>query len=158
LQNVLSCSWLLLQIPFFRFFSCQFLTIEAIHGEPPYSIHFDQSANDRDARDANLVKNLFGKPDPVFARQNDIDLALVIRDKYQGTSGRNAQLGAERVIVIVRAITKVAIRIRELSAEAHRLTRHSLSAKELYIPLLRQSLRFFEIRDQSLHLCEGHIV
>jgi hypothetical protein len=146
LQNVLSCSWFLLQIPFFRFFSCLLLTIEAIHGKPPYSIHFDQSANDRDARDANLVKHLFGKPDPVFTRQNHIDLALMIRDKYQGTSGRNAQLGAERVIVSVRAVTKVAIRIRELSPEAHRLTRHDLSAKELDIPLLRQSLRFFEIR------------
>jgi hypothetical protein len=83
---------------------------------------------------------------------------LLIGDKYQRTPGGNTQLGAERVIVSVRAITEIAIRVRELSPQAHRLTRHNLSAKELNISLLRQSLRFSEIRDQSLHLCERHIV
>ena len=42
----------------------QLLTIEAIHRGPPYSINFDQSA-DGDARGTNLIKNVFGKPDPV---------------------------------------------------------------------------------------------
>ena len=136
----------------------QLLTIETIHRERPYSINFDQSADDRDARDANLIKNVFGNPDPVFTRQNDIDLALIIRDKYQGTSGRNTQLGTERVIVSVRAITEIAIRIRELAPQANLLTRHNLPAKELNIPLLCQHLRFSKIRDQSMHLCERHIV
>jgi hypothetical protein len=136
----------------------QLLMIEAIHCERPNSIHFDQSADDRDARDANLIENVFGTPYSVFPRQNDIDLALLIGHKDQRTSGRNTQLGAERVIVCVRAITKIAVGVRELSPQVDRWTRYNLSAKELDIPLLRQSLRFPEIRDERLHLCEGHVV
>jgi hypothetical protein len=116
--------------------------IEAIHCERPYSLNFDQSADDCDARDANLIENVFGKPYPVFPSQNDIDLALLIRDEYQRTSGRNTQLGAERMIVSVCAITEIAIRIRELAPQAYVLTRHNLFANELNVPLLCQSLRF----------------
>ena len=110
------------------------------------------------ARDANLIENVFGKPYPVLASQYDIDLGLLIGDKDQRTPGGNTQLGAERVIVSVRAITEIAICVRELSPQADRLTGYDLSAKELDIPLLRQLLRFSKVRDQSLHLCERQVV
>ena len=132
----------------FFIFSCQILTLEAIHCERLYSVTIDQSASDYDARDADLIENVFGKPCPVFPCQDDINFALLIGDKNQRTPGRNTQLGAERVIVSVRAITEIAIRVRELSPQAYRLTGHNLSAKELNIPLLRQPLRF--CRSQSI--------
>jgi hypothetical protein len=105
-----------------------------------------------------LIENVFGTPYSVFPSQNDMDLALLIGYKDQRTSGRNTQLGAEGVIVCVRAITKIAICVRELSPQVDRSTGYNLSAKKLDIPLLRQSPRSPEIRDERLHLCERHVV
>jgi len=91
------------------------LMLDAIHCQRLYSVTADQSAGDRDARHANFIENFFGKPYPIFFCQDDIDLGLLIGDKYQGTSGRNTQLGAERVIVRMSAITQIAIRVGELA-------------------------------------------
>ena len=54
--------------------------LEAIHCERLCSLTFDQSARDYDARDANLIENVLGKPYSVLACQDDIDLGLLIGD------------------------------------------------------------------------------
>src|SRR5260370_19307032 len=113
---------------------------------------------DHGPRNADAIENVLGKPRAVLFAEHEINLSALVGNKSQRITGSRAQLGAEGMVITMRAVAEVTIRIGDLASKTRSLSWNRLSREQINVSLPGQSPRLCQIGDQGLHFGEGHII
>jgi hypothetical protein len=131
---------------------------QPLNRERAHSVGLEHFALDHDPGNSYAIEDVLGKPYAILFAEHKINLSSLIPNKQQRTSGRNAQLRAEGMIVGMHVAAKVAICIGDFATQVHGPSGLGLSDKQIDVPSLGQSLRFCHIQDQGLHFSKWHPV
>jgi hypothetical protein len=129
-----------------------------LHGKGAQSIGFEDCAGYHNSRNANPIHDFRWQLNSVLCGENDIKLASLIGNKHHRRARGNTQFRAEGVIVRVDVKAKETVCICEFAAKMNRLSIYDLSDFPLNVALLGHLPSVRQVRNESLHSREWHVV
>src|SRR5260370_16173814 len=131
---------------------------QSLNRQRAHSAGVEHFTFDHGPRNTYAIENVLWKPRAVPFAEHEINFSALIGNKDQRIAGRRAQLGAEGMVVTVRAAAEVTIRIGHFASKTRSLSWNCLSHEQINLSLPGQSPRLCQIGDQGLHFGEGHII